>query len=102
MNSHKTPRLAKAFAKLRSFEYISKVLAGPLFAGGHISWYCNSLPLGITHPSSYTILIAFIQADFPMDKILAQDSNSVMELLQKSRIVKFDIQVFNFFFSFSK
>ena len=28
-----------------------------------------------------------------MDKILAQDSNSVLELLQKSRIVKFDIQV---------
>ena len=36
---------------------------------------------------------SFFQADFPIDKILTQEDNSDKELLQKSRIVKFDIQV---------
>ena len=48
------------------------------------------------------VLILFFQADFPIDKILTQEDNSDKELLQKSRIVKFDIQVCKMDFKIAK
>ena len=53
----------------------------------------------VTHQSSGLILILFVQADFPIDKILTKESDTVKELIQKSRTIKFDIQVCDFIFS---